>query len=72
MLKMTVPSSAKAFAEKVIEKQKSAFIRWGIMADWENCYCTFDPKYEAKQLRVFHQMYEKVGSYILSRDIYIA
>lgn len=61
ILKMTFPSSAKAFAEKAIEKQKSAFMRWGVMADWENCYYTFDPKYEAKQLSVFHQMYEKVG-----------
>ncbi|KAL7987375.1 hypothetical protein Chor_006294 [Crotalus horridus] len=56
---MEIRKKAKAFAEKVIEKQKSAFMRWGVMADWENCYYTFDPKYEAKQLRVFHQMYEK-------------
>ncbi|KFO95667.1 hypothetical protein N300_14722, partial [Calypte anna] len=50
---------ARKFAERAIEKQKSAFIRWGIMADWDNCYCTFDPKYEANQLRVFYKMYEK-------------
>ncbi|XP_063159728.1 isoleucine--tRNA ligase, mitochondrial [Candoia aspera] len=56
---MEIREKAKAFAEKVIEKQKSAFIRWGIMADWENCYHTFDQKYEAKQLSVFHQMYDK-------------
>lgn len=52
--------SARAFAERAIEKQKSAFIRWGVMADWANCYLTFDPKYEANQLRVFHKMYDKV------------
>jgi len=52
--------SAREFAERAIEKQKSAFIRWGIMADWANCYCTFDPKYEANQLRVFYKMYDKV------------
>ncbi|KAM6467595.1 isoleucine--tRNA ligase, mitochondrial isoform 1-T1 [Liasis olivaceus] len=56
---MEIREKAKAFAEKVIEKQKSAFMRWGIMADWENCYYTFDRKYEAKQLSVFHQMYDK-------------
>lgn len=53
--------SAKNFAKEAIEKQKSAFIRWGIMADWDNCYHTFDKKYEAKQLHVFHQLFDKVG-----------
>lgn len=54
-----IREKARSFAEAAIEKQKSAFIRWGIMADWNNCYYTFDKKYEAKQLRLFHQMYEK-------------
>nr|XP_034967261.1 isoleucine--tRNA ligase, mitochondrial isoform X2 [Zootoca vivipara] len=56
---MEIRQKAKEFAEKVIEKQKEAFIRWGIMADWENCYHTFDSKYEAKQLGIFHQMFDK-------------
>ncbi|KAM4772775.1 isoleucine--tRNA ligase, mitochondrial [Rhinophrynus dorsalis] len=50
---------ARAFAEKAIEKQKSSFIRWGIMADWDNCYYTFDRKYEAKQLDIFYKMFDK-------------
>ncbi|KAM4693563.1 isoleucine--tRNA ligase, mitochondrial [Discoglossus pictus] len=50
---------AKEFAEKAIEKQRSSFIRWGIMADWNNCYYTFDRKYEAKQLDIFYKMYDK-------------
>lgn len=38
------------------------------MADWDNCYYTFDGKYEAKQLRIFYQMYDKVMKYFfLSR-----
>uniref|UniRef100_A0A8C3BPA0 isoleucine--tRNA ligase n=1 Tax=Cairina moschata TaxID=8855 RepID=A0A8C3BPA0_CAIMO len=48
---MEIRQKARKFAERAMEKQKSAFIRWGIMADWENCYRTFDPKYEANQLR---------------------
>nr|XP_020013328.1 isoleucine--tRNA ligase, mitochondrial isoform X2 [Castor canadensis] len=56
---MEIREKARSFAKAAIEKQKSAFIRWGIMADWNNCYYTFDGKYEAKQLRVFYQMYEK-------------
>ncbi|XP_072846565.2 isoleucine--tRNA ligase, mitochondrial [Pogona vitticeps] len=54
-----IRQKAKKFAEEAIEKQKSSFIRWGVMADWDNCYYTFDKKYEAKQLNVFQQMYDK-------------
>ncbi|KAF0886949.1 SYIM protein, partial [Crocuta crocuta] len=54
-----IREKARSFAKAAIEKQRSAFIRWGIMADWNNCYYTFDGKYEAKQLRIFYQMYEK-------------
>uniref|UniRef100_A0A2K6D501 Isoleucine--tRNA ligase, mitochondrial n=1 Tax=Macaca nemestrina TaxID=9545 RepID=A0A2K6D501_MACNE len=56
---MEIREKARSFAKAAIEKQKSAFIRWGIMADWNNCYYTFDGKYEAKQLRTFYQMYDK-------------
>ncbi|XP_030051872.1 isoleucine--tRNA ligase, mitochondrial [Microcaecilia unicolor] len=56
---MEIRQKAKMFAEKAIENQKSAFVRWGVMADWNNCYYTFDKKYEAKQLKVFQQMYDK-------------
>ncbi|XP_058692136.1 isoleucine--tRNA ligase, mitochondrial [Poecile atricapillus] len=56
---MEIRQRARAFAERAIEKQKTAFIRWGVMADWANCYLTFDPKYEANQLRVFSKMYDK-------------
>uniref|UniRef100_A0A8C4XU00 Isoleucine--tRNA ligase, mitochondrial n=1 Tax=Falco tinnunculus TaxID=100819 RepID=A0A8C4XU00_FALTI len=56
---MEIRRKAREFAERAIEKQKSAFIRWGVMADWANCYRTFDPKYEANQLRVFYKMYDK-------------
>uniref|UniRef100_A0A8C0PGY4 isoleucine--tRNA ligase n=1 Tax=Canis lupus familiaris TaxID=9615 RepID=A0A8C0PGY4_CANLF len=54
-----IRKKARSFAEAAIKKQRSAFIRWGVMADWNNCYYTFDGKYEAKQLRIFYQMYEK-------------
>ncbi|XP_054432582.1 isoleucine--tRNA ligase, mitochondrial isoform X1 [Pteronotus mesoamericanus] len=56
---MEIRKKARSFAKAAIEKQKSAFIRWGVMADWNNCYYTFDGKYEAKQLRIFYQMYDK-------------
>ncbi|XP_037352618.1 isoleucine--tRNA ligase, mitochondrial [Talpa occidentalis] len=54
-----IREKARSFANAAIEKQKSAFIRWGVMADWDNCYYTFDRKYEAAQLRIFYQLYDK-------------
>ncbi|XP_059947408.1 isoleucine--tRNA ligase, mitochondrial [Mesoplodon densirostris] len=56
---MEIREKARSFAKAAIEKQKSAFIRWGIMADWNNCYYTFDGRYEARQLRIFYEMYDK-------------
>ncbi|XP_040207354.1 isoleucine--tRNA ligase, mitochondrial [Rana temporaria] len=67
---MEIRSRAKAFAEKAIEKQKSSFIRWGVMADWEKCYCTFDKNYEAKQLDVFSKMHEKGHIYQDYRPVF--
>ena len=55
--------SARKFAENAIQEQMKGFKRWGVMADWNSCYQTFDPKYEAKELDVFFSMYEKVSSF---------
>lgn len=52
--------SAREFAERAISRQRAAFQRWGVMAHWENCYYTFDGKYEAAQLKVFQDMHNKV------------
>ena len=41
-------------------------MQWGVMADWDNCYYTFDKMYEAKQLDVFYQLFEKVKNLNLS------
>lgn len=51
---------AREFAERAISRQRASFQRWGVMADWENCYYTFDGKYEAVQLNVFQDMHSKV------------
>ena len=53
---------AQLFAEKTIKTQMASFQRWGVMADWDKgCYYTFDKQYEADQLDVFYQMYQKVN-----------
>lgn len=52
---------ARQFAKGAIERQRAAFQRWGVMADWGQCYYTYDGAYEAAQLKVFQEMHSKVG-----------
>lgn len=60
------PISARAFAEEAIARQKAAFQRWGVMADWDQCYYTYDGAYEAAQLKVFQEMHSKVSGLLMS------
>lgn len=52
---------AREFAEGAVARQKAAFQRWGLMADWDQCYYTYDGAYEAAELKVFQEMHSKVG-----------
>ncbi|XP_063039866.1 isoleucine--tRNA ligase, mitochondrial isoform X2 [Engraulis encrasicolus] len=55
-----IRKKAREFAEGAISRQRAAFQRWGVMADWDSsCYYTFDGQYEAAQLRVFQEMHTK-------------
>ncbi|XP_067335209.1 isoleucine--tRNA ligase, mitochondrial-like isoform X2 [Channa argus] len=56
---LQIRHKAREFAEKAIARQKAAFQRWGVMADWDQCYYTFDGAYEAAQLKVFQEMHSK-------------
>nr|XP_006826008.1 PREDICTED: isoleucine--tRNA ligase, mitochondrial-like [Saccoglossus kowalevskii] len=57
---MEIRKKAFKYAQKSIKRQQDAFRRWGVMADWDNhCYFTFNKEYEASQLELFYQMYEK-------------
>lgn len=52
---------ARKYASKEIEKQKTVFKSWGILADWEkNCYYTYDKKYIQNQIRQFYELFKKV------------
>lgn len=53
---------AKNFALSAIERQKSVFKTWGILADWDNgCYHTLDKEYVQNQMKTFYTLYEKVS-----------
>ncbi|XP_066527411.1 isoleucine--tRNA ligase, mitochondrial isoform X2 [Hoplias malabaricus] len=56
---LQIRQKAREFAEGAISCQRAAFQRWGVMADWQNCYYTFNGHYEAAQLRVFEDMHSK-------------
>ncbi|KAI5102785.1 isoleucine--tRNA ligase, mitochondrial isoform X1 [Silurus meridionalis] len=56
---LQIRQKAREYAESAIARQRAAFQRWGIMADWENSYYTFNGTYEAAQLRVFQEMHSK-------------
>ncbi|KAK3093657.1 hypothetical protein FSP39_018556, partial [Pinctada imbricata] len=57
---LQIRQKARQFAKEAIKDQMQSFQRWGIMADWDKqTYFTFDAHYQAEQLEIFYQMYEK-------------
>ncbi|XP_065201272.1 isoleucine--tRNA ligase, mitochondrial [Planococcus citri] len=57
---LDVRNKAKNFAISAIERQKSVFKTWGILADWDKgCYYTFDKEYVQNQIKLFYALYEK-------------
>jgi isoleucyl-tRNA synthetase len=57
---MTYFYTAEQFAREAIADQKEAFRSWGVMADWDKCYFTFDKQYVKNLLQQFHKLYEMV------------
>ncbi len=58
MSPLKIREKCTKYAKKWVEKQKTDFIRLGVMGDWNNPYLTLNPEYEAKQLEVFKELYE--------------
>ena len=71
--KMSIPefrSACYAFAEKYVDIQREQFVRLGVLGDWQNPYLTMDPKFEAEEVRVFGEMYEKGYIYKGKKPVY--
>ncbi|CAH8528368.1 unnamed protein product [Dicrocoelium dendriticum] len=51
--------SASAVARKYIAIQRSSFISWGILSDWNNYYTTMDHQFERTELDAFAALYYK-------------
>ncbi len=60
----------QSYAEKQIKKQMTDFKRLGIMADWDHPYITLQPKFEAEELRIFGEMYDKGLIYKGKKPVY--
>ncbi len=51
--------TCRDFALQYVGKQTEGFQRLGVLADWEHPYKTLEPEFEARQIGVFADMYEK-------------
>lgn len=56
---VTLREKAASFAKETVEKQSEAFQRYGIFGDFEHPYLTLQPEFEAAQIRVFGEMFQK-------------
>jgi isoleucyl-tRNA synthetase len=59
---MSIPDFRNAcaeFASHYVDVQKEQFIRLGVLGDWDNPYLTMAPDFEAREVRVFGEMYRK-------------
>lgn len=52
-------AKCREYAHNSLKGQESEFKRLGVLGNWEHPYLTIDGKYEAEQVRVFGEMYEK-------------
>lgn len=58
------------YAWKQINGQRDDFKRLGVAGDWENPYLTLAPEFEAQQIRLFGDMYEKGLIYKGAKPVY--
>ncbi|CAO1621835.1 unnamed protein product [Parajaminaea phylloscopi] len=70
MQPLFIRGKARALAEAEIKRQMDGFKLFGVMADWDDVYKTFDPEYEYRQLQVFAQMVRKGLVFRANRPVY--
>lgn len=58
------------FSREFMDKQRSQFVRLGILADWEREYKTMNPGYEADILRTFAAFIDKGLVYRSKKPVY--
>jgi len=71
--KMSVSDFRRAcheFAMNFVDIQMTSFKRLGVLGEWDDPYLTMDPKFEAKEVRVFGEMYKKGYIYKGLKPVY--
>ena len=63
-------SACEKFAQGFIDTQREQFKRLGLVADWENPYCTMSPDFEAAEVEVFGEMYKRGYIYKGLKPVY--
>lgn len=57
MSTLQIRKLCEEYAWKWINVQREEFKRLGVIAEWDKPYVTLDPKFEAKQLELFGEIY---------------
>ena len=63
-------NACSAFAKDFVNIQMGQFKRLGVTADWEHPYLTMSPDFEAREVRVFGEMYRKGYIYKGLKPVY--
>ncbi|MBP5270504.1 MAG: isoleucine--tRNA ligase, partial [Clostridia bacterium] len=63
-------SACHAFAADFVRRQSEEFRRLGVNADWEHPYVTMAPAFEAREVRVFGEMYRRGYIYKGLKPVY--
>ncbi len=63
-------SACHAFAQDFVDKQSLQFQRLGVVADWAHPYTTMAPAFEAREVRVFGEMFKNGYIYKGLKPVY--
>ena len=70
---MSIPefrTACQAFAQDFIDIQRGQMKRLGLTADWDHPYTTMDPAFEAREVKVFGEMFRKGYIYKGMKPVY--
>lgn len=63
-------SACHEFAQHFVDVQRDQFIRLGVSGDWKHPYTTMAPEFEAREVRVFCEMFKKGYIYKGLKPVY--
>ena len=63
-------SACHDFAQNFIDIQREQFKRLGVSGDWEHPYATMAPEFEAREVKVFGEMYRRGYIYKGMKPVY--